>query len=136
MRPPEKVIKEEKVCASSRFARVLSATMVSSSAKVSISSFNIYVEVPMSTQFAPSYARMFPAVAPVKSSVVTRASNSAMVSMLVEEILLLKTFQSEAVMQPNVPLFAVAQVKTPDAFESPLPVRSVKYSLLMPKRGV
>ena len=66
------------------------------------------------------------------SSVMSDAS-SAEVSIEDEETLSLKIVQSAEVRHPNVELFEVIQVRAFELFWSPLPVRSVKYSLFVPR---
>jgi hypothetical protein len=61
-----------------------------------------------------------------------RPARSAEVPRDVEASLSLKMVQSLEVRQPVVPEVALVQVSTPAAFERPVPVRSVKVSLLRP----
>ncbi len=65
---------------------------------------------------------------PLPVSSVKRFASSAEVSILVEDILLLKVVQSLAVIQPNVEPFAVLQVSALPTTERPLPVRSLNVS--------
>ena len=53
-----------------------------------------------------------------------------------DEILLLNVVQSVDERHPNVDPFAVAQVRAPAVLMRPFPVRSVKYSPLIPRFDV
>ncbi len=97
------------------------------SAPLPVSSLTAVVRFALVTSFEDIVTKSRPA---------TKVSNSDSVSIEVEDILFWKVAQSVVPKQPNTAPVAVAHVRTFEAFVSPFPVRSVKYSELMPKRGV